>query len=60
MSNTGYVNIEVDLTTATGTDLEWLFYDWDGDSSHDDNPTGRATFGIYRGVENMIFLRELY
>ena len=60
MGNTGYIDIEVDLSTATGGDLEWLFYDWDGDSSYDDNPTGRATFGVYKGGDAMIFKRELY
>ncbi len=60
MNNTGYINIEVDLATATGAGLEWLYYDWDGDTFYDDNPTGRATFGVYRGADNMIYLRELY
>jgi len=60
MSNTGYIDITVDLSTATGAGLEWLYYDWDGDSSHDDNPTGRATFGIYSGRNAVIYVRELY
>ena len=60
MNNTGYIDIEVDLAIATGADLEWLYFDWDGDLVHDDNPTGRATFGVYRGGDNMIYLRELY
>jgi len=60
MNNTGYIEIEVDLATATGADLEWLYYDWDGDTFYDNNPTGRATFGVYRGTKSMIFLRELY
>jgi MSHA biogenesis protein MshQ len=58
--NTGHFDLEFDLTTATGTDKEWLFYDWDEDSSHDDNPTGRATFGIYAGEQVVIYTRELY
>ena len=60
MNNTGYIDIEVDLATATGAGLEWLYFDWDGDLVHDNNPTGRATFGVYRGADAMIYLRELY
>ncbi|MBI3898101.1 MAG: hypothetical protein HY308_07370 [Gammaproteobacteria bacterium] len=26
----------------------WLLYDWDGDGAHDDSPSGRATFGIFK------------
>ncbi len=55
--NQGYVQMVVNLSNAN---LEWLFYDWDGDSSYDDNPSGRATFGVYKGQDVFIFLRELY
>lgn len=58
--NTGYFTLSFDLTTATGASLPWLQYDWDGDSSHDDNPTGRATFGVYLGDDEVIHIRELY
>ena len=50
----------MDLSTASGADLEWLYHDWDGDSSYDNNPTGRATFGIYKGQDAIIHIRELY
>jgi MSHA biogenesis protein MshQ len=36
----------------------YLQYDWDSNGS-DDNPTGIATFGIYRGDDRIIFWREL-
>ena len=55
--NTGYVDIEADLSSAS---LGSLLGDWDGDSSYDDNPTGRATFGIYKGHDAIIYIRELY
>ncbi|MFQ5515077.1 MAG: DUF6701 domain-containing protein [Myxococcota bacterium] len=58
--NTGTIDITADLTSSTGAALEWLFYDWDGDGGHDDNPTGRATFGIFKGDDAVIFLREVY
>jgi MSHA biogenesis protein MshQ len=35
---------------------DFLQYDWKGEG--DDNPTARATFGIYKGNERIIYLRE--
>ncbi|MFO7830365.1 MAG: DUF6701 domain-containing protein, partial [Desulfuromonadaceae bacterium] len=34
----------------------FLQYDWNGDG--DENPTARATFGIFKGNESIIYLRE--
>jgi MSHA biogenesis protein MshQ len=63
-ANTGYVDIAVDLSAATGANLEWLRYDWphDGnmDDSLDDEPLCRVTFGIYPGSDPVIYLREIY
>ncbi len=47
----------VDLT---GTVPAHLRFDWDGDTLHDDDPVGRATFGIFSGPGTRIYLRELY
>jgi hypothetical protein len=55
---TGYADITLDLSTATGLNMEWLFYDWDEDLSFDDNPTGRATFGVFSGQSEFIYIRE--
>ena len=44
------------LTYAAPT---WLQFDWNGDGALDD-PSGLATFGIYRGAAPLIFRRELY
>lgn len=38
---------------------DWLKFDWDGDGTLDD-PSGLATFGIYKGAAPLIFRRELY
>ena len=61
IGNDGSVNIDVLLTNA-GIPLvqPWLQFDWDGDGNHDNDPTATATFGIYRGNDSTIYLRELY
>ena len=58
----GYIDITPNLSD-TGTNpasLPWLQYDWDGDGNHDDNPTGRATFGIYEGNPVNIYIQQIY
>jgi MSHA biogenesis protein MshQ len=51
----GYIQVRTDLTL-----LPWLRYDWDGDGSHDDSPSARASFGIYKGRPGMIYMRESF
>lgn len=64
IGNDGTVDIVVDLSDATGAGLPWLQYDWPSDGNTDgvpdDNPVGRATFGIYRGNDRIIYIREVY
>jgi MSHA biogenesis protein MshQ len=57
--NEGSVDVSVDLS-AVGTNRPWLQFDWDANGSHDNDPLGRATFGIYQGETRHIYLRELY
>ena len=57
-ANTGHADVTVDLSMATGLDMEWLFYDWDDNGMFDNNPTGRVTFGIFQGPSEFIYLRE--
>jgi MSHA biogenesis protein MshQ len=56
--NTGYADITVDLSVASGLDMEWLYYDWDGDNNHDNNPLGRVSFGVFEGEDEFIYIRE--
>lgn len=59
----GTVDIVIDLGSS-GADLPWLRYDWpeDGnlDGLFDDDPRARATFGIWEGRDQLIFVREMY
>ncbi len=42
------------------TSQSWLLGDWDGDSAYDDDPASRATFGIFKGSDMLIYSREIY
>ena len=48
----------LDLTTINLN--TWLMFDWDGDGNNDNQPLGRASFGVYRGDDLNIFIREVY
>jgi MSHA biogenesis protein MshQ len=49
----GYVDITADLSAKP-----WLRFDWNG--TGDVDPSGRATFGLYRGSPRHIYLRQRY
>ncbi|MBI3778343.1 MAG: hypothetical protein HY274_05445 [Gammaproteobacteria bacterium] len=53
-TNDGSVDVTANLATKT-----WLRYDWNGTGS-DVDPTGQATFGLYRGSPKHIYLRQRY
>ena len=55
--NTGDVDI---TSTSFISSFPWLAYDWNGDGTHDNAPSARATFGIYKGNSNQIYFREVY
>ena len=57
----GYIDVTPDLSAATGANLEWLRYDWStGTNTFNENPTGKATFGIYQGNEVNIYIQQTY
>lgn len=47
-------------TTVTADVPAWLRFDWDGAIPGLENPSGIATFGIYRGEDRRIYTREVY
>jgi hypothetical protein len=47
-------------TTATADVPDWLEFDWDTVLPGFEDPTGTAVFGIFRGVDRRIYIRELY
>ncbi len=47
-------------TTATADVPDWLEYDWDASTPALEDPTGTAVFGIFRGQDRRIYIRELY
>jgi len=58
---TGYADVTVDLAVdgiGPGLDIDWLQFDWDGDGFYDNNPAGRATFGVFAGPREFIYIRE--
>lgn len=52
LGNDGSVDLALDLSSATGADLEWL-------RPEGSDPTAKVTFGIYRGSDFLIYMREL-
>jgi hypothetical protein len=45
----------LDITATVGN---WLQFDWHGTGAT--NPSARATFGIYKGNQKIIYFREVY
>jgi MSHA biogenesis protein MshQ len=54
--NEGSLYLDYDLDTAY---LSWLQFDWNGDGVADNNPSAKATFGIFKGNSRLIYMREL-
>lgn len=47
-------------TGGSGTAPSWLQGSWDATGGHDDNPSARATFGLYEQKSPIIYRRERY
>jgi len=53
--NQGYIDIKGSLAG-----FEWLQFDWNSDGNFNENPSGRASFGLFTGSDKLIFRREVY
>lgn len=51
--NTGSVRIDATVPS-------WLRFDWHAATPGDENPSGQAAFGLYKGDAGQIYLREVY
>ncbi len=59
--NTGIVNLELDLSAATGLDMEYLQFEWDdAGADYNENPQGQIEFGQYRMHDRIINWQEIY
>jgi MSHA biogenesis protein MshQ len=47
------------MGASTGANLSWLQGPWCG-AAYDDDPSARATFGLYRASDRIIYRRENY
>ncbi|PHS68896.1 MAG: hypothetical protein COB23_08270 [Methylophaga sp.] len=54
--NQGYVDIHSRLSATH----DWLLGDFDNDGAYDDEASGRASFGLFKGSDTIIFRREVY
>ena len=45
--------------TATNANKPWLQGNW-GTTTYNSDPTGRATFGVFKSADEFIYLREVY
>jgi hypothetical protein len=51
----------MDLSAATGLDMEYLQFEWDDtDDDYNENPQGQIEFGQYRMHDRIINWQEIY
>ena len=55
-NDTGFATVKPNLSAAL---LLHLRGDWDGDGEDDDDPSGRASFGVHRNEARRIYQREV-
>ncbi|WP_262967015.1 DUF6701 domain-containing protein [Methylobacter psychrophilus] len=53
IGNDGYLDIRIQVPI-------WLKFDWNATTAGDEYPSARAAFGIYKGNDSQIYLREVY
>jgi MSHA biogenesis protein MshQ len=55
-NNQGYINIKSQLNDI----YNWLLDDRDNDGNYDDEAKAKASFGVFKGSDRVIFRREVY
>ena len=54
--NRGYIDIRSNIAA----NYDWLLGDFDNDGGYDDEASARASFGLFKGSDQIIFRREVY
>jgi MSHA biogenesis protein MshQ len=54
--NQGYIDIQ----SRVNGSVDWLLADTDSDGLYDDEVSSKASFGIFKGSDRIIFRREVY
>jgi MSHA biogenesis protein MshQ len=54
--NQGYIDIQSRINGS----VDWLLADTDSDGLYDDEVSSKASFGIFKGSDRIIFRREVY
>ncbi|MFW5427337.1 MAG: DUF6701 domain-containing protein, partial [Methylophagaceae bacterium] len=54
--NQGYVNIRSQISGS----YNWLLGDYNGNGIYDNEASARASFGLFKGSDTIIFRREIY
>jgi len=52
------INSGTPIVPAAGADKSYLRGNWAGSATYADNPSARATFGTFKGSDEVIFIRE--
>lgn len=55
----GFVDVQALLGGSGSNAQSWLQHDWRGTGRFDENPVGRASWGLYRGNARVIRQREI-
>jgi hypothetical protein len=59
-TDTGSVCLNGASSAATDANRPWLQFNWSGSGGFDQNPVGRAAFGLSRKPAELIYFREMY
>ena len=52
--------LPVSLSNATAASKTWLQGRWQGSTTYTRNPRSKAVFGLHRGADKVIQVREVY